>query len=196
MSVLPVCNEFVSKSLNSIASYFSKKNNINNPFNMPVLSIWDFFYLGQAGQLQTWMTLRKCLFWWYLLDWGNLSVLKITRNFPTKPPLRCLLLITKMICWRSTDIKLNYSGSAECVPNCCVEWLGQIFPRLEYNQQRKTGRQEALGLAMPPSLLLQVIIMFSRWSTPTPTHCTALLSSWFSSDSKTTVIVKLWPVQL
>ena len=43
MSVLPVCNEFVSKSLNSIASYFSKKNNINNPFNMPVLSIWDFF---------------------------------------------------------------------------------------------------------------------------------------------------------
>ena len=98
-----------------------------------------------------------------------------------------------MICWRRTDVNLNYRGS-----QFSVEWLGQIFPRLEYNQQRKTGRQEALGLAMPPSLLLQVIIKFSQWSTlnTNTSHCHCLLCSWFLSDSKTTVIVKLWPVQL
>ena len=52
-------------------------------------------FLPWSGQLQTWMTLRKCLFCWYLLDRGNLSVLTITRNFPAKPPRRCLLLINK-----------------------------------------------------------------------------------------------------
>ena len=57
----------------------------------------------------------------------------------------------------------------QCVETCCIEWLGQIFPRLEYNQQRKTGRQEARGLAMPPSLLLQVIIVFSLVNTNTNT---------------------------